>query len=565
MFAVGGTAVVVALFIAMSPKIRLGTATLSIDSDPPNAEVRIDGVGVGTTPLETDAISGEHLIRVSLPYREAYEERIEVGRGDVVKRSLVLAPTYGSLLLMSNPRGAWVELNGVRRDDVTPTRFDGLVAGMYTLRVGTDDHRPVSEEVEVRPDQTTEHVVELHLIAKGHLTITAVPEQAKITLPDLDIDYAQAMRLPLGQYRVQAELEGYGTKTVRVGVVQEQNLHRITLEKLYGRVYVEISPPDAQVLVTYAVGRDTMRVPYFEAMRVPTGEVNLRARAMGYRTQAREIRLRPEGATVKFALTKLNIAPGRTFRDPLEDGTEGPAMVVISPGSFRMGSDGDGASLGERPAHDVTITQPFAISKFEITRAQYTAYVRATGEPGKPVLVPTELARHPAVHVEFNDAEAYAEWLSGMTGERYRLPSEAEWEYVARAGSAATYFFGEDENEICRYANIADERTKERFQTWDVVACDDGHAKLAPAGNYEPNAFGVHDIYGNAAEWVSDCWHFGYEGAPADGSAWTGGFCQSRVVRGGSWDSKSDDIRSAARYAAVYSSDDRGIRLIREL
>ncbi|MEJ2130971.1 MAG: SUMF1/EgtB/PvdO family nonheme iron enzyme, partial [Gammaproteobacteria bacterium] len=205
-----------------------------------------------------------------------------------------------------------------------------------------------------------------------------------------------------------------------------------------------------------------------------------------------------------------------------------------------------------------------AVGVYEITRAQYAAFVRATGTDGAPT-VPEEEEQLPAVHVDFADAQAYVEWLSHMTGERYRLLSEAEWEYVARAQTQGAYFFGDESTEICRYANIADERTKVRFNTWYAAACDDGHSKLAPVGRFEPNPFGVYDIYGNAAEWVEDCWHLGYVDAPTDGSPWTAGPCETRVVRGGGWDARADDVRSAARYSAAYASDDRGIRVAREL
>lgn len=564
MLGAGVFVVVVALFIVMTPQVRLGTATLAIDSDPPGAEVKIDGVSAGVTPLKKRVISGEHDLRVEHPYHKPYQERIHVGRGDVIRRTLVLGATHGSLVLMSNPRGAWIELNGVRQQQPTPARFEDLIAGKYTVRVGTADHRPVSVDVEVLPDQTTERVIELQPVKKGQLTIVTDPDDASITLPDVDVGYTEAMSLPVGTYRVRVKRDGYATKTVSVVVSQEQNLDRITLDRLYGRLHVTVSPRDATVLVTYSVGRDVIKVPYSEDMRIPTGKVDVRAEAMGRRTQVKDLDLGTAGARIRFTLAKLDVEPGSTFRDPLEDGSQGPLMVVIPAGSFRMGSDAPAASQGERPVHEVTLTQPFAVSVNEITRAEYAHFVRATGRHGMPTVADEEKAL-PVVHVEYEDAVAYAQWLSDKSNEHYRLLSEAEWEYVARAGTKGTYFFGENVDDVCRYANIADARTEARFNTWHAVECDDGYAKLAPVGRFEPNPFGVHDIYGNVAEWVSDCWHFGYEGAPADGSSWISHPCDTRVVRGGAWDSRPDDIRSSARYAAAYASDDRGIRLARDL
>lgn len=558
--------VVLLAFVAMSPGIRLGTATLVIDTEPAGANVRIDGVVIGATPIETDdLLAGEHVLRVEHPYRVAYEERINPTRGEVLRRSLALAPAFGTLVLMTNPRGAWVELNGTRQETLTPTTFENIAAGNYAIRVGSAEHRAVSLEIVVPPDQTIERVVELHRVPKGHLTIVSVPHDATITLTGLEDGYEQNMRLPLGEYQVRVEREGYAGRTVRVGVVQERNLHRVELEKLYGRLHVESAPASVRLTVTYSVGREIMKLPYSNGMRIPTGVITVHARAMGHRSQAHDIRLGPRGANLTIALAKLDIEPGRTFRDPLGDEGHGPLMVVIPPGVFTMGSEASAASLQEKPIHEVSLTEPFAVSVYEITRAQYAAFARATAVPGTPVISP-EQAQLPAVYVEFAEAEAYAEWLSDMTRERYRLLSESEWEYVARAGSRDVYFFGDDASEICRYANIADEQTKALFNTWQAARCDDGHAKLAAVGKFEPNAFGVHDILGNAAEWVRDCWHFDYDGAPVDGSAWIKpGACETRVVRGGSWDSRPVDIRSAARYSAANSWDDRGIRLAREL
>lgn len=564
--AAGVLGVVLLSFVAMSPSVRLGTATLVIETEPVGANVRIDGAVIGATPIETDdLLAGEHILRIEHPYRVAYEERISPIRGDVLRRSLTLAPAFGTLVLMTNPRGAWVELNGTRQEAVTPTTFENIAAGNHAIRVGSAEHRPVSLEIEVLPDKSVERVVELHRVLKGHLTIVSVPDDATITLTGLEDGYEDNMRLPLGEYQVRVEREGYASTTLRVGIVQQRNLHRVELEKLYGRLHVESAPANAQLTVTYSVGREIMKLPYSNGMRIPTGVITVHARAMGHRSQAHDIRLGPQGANLKITLTRLDIEPGRTFRDPLRDEGHGPLMVVIGSGTFTMGSEASSASLQERPMHEVSLTEPFAVSVYEITRAQYAAFVRATGVPDTPVVSP-EQAQLPAVYVEFAEAEAYAEWLSDMTRERYRLLSEAEWEYVARAGSRDVYFFGDDASEICRYANIADEQTAALFNIWRSAECDDGHAKLAPVGKFEPNAFGVHDILGNAAEWVRDCWHFGYDGAPVDGSAWIKpGACETRVVRGGSWDSRPDDIRSAARYSAADPFGDRGIRVAREL
>ena len=140
---------------------------------------------------------------------------------------------------------------------------------------------------------------------------------------------------------------------------------------------------------------------------------------------------------------------------------------------------------------------------------------------------------HPAVCVSWNDAEAFIQWLGAQTGKAFRLPTEAEWEYAARAGSTTKYHFGNSESQLCRYANHADTSTD---LDWRNKSCSDGVGKrTATVGRYQPNAFGLYDMHGNVYEWVQDCWNDSYVGAPTDGRAWTSGDCSQRVIRGGSW------------------------------
>lgn len=150
--------------------------------------------------------------------------------------------------------------------------------------------------------------------------------------------------------------------------------------------------------------------------------------------------------------------------------------------------------------------------------------------------------------MSWEEARAYLAWLSQETGERYRLLSEAEWEYVARAGTETAWYWGEGGSQ-CDYANGADSTALRMNWHQSVAACADGYAGVAPVGMFAPNAFGVHDVLGNASEWTQDCWNPLYEGAPRDGGTWEQGQCDVRVVRGGGWGSGPNQIRSAARFA----------------
>ena len=252
-----------------------------------------------------------------------------------------------------------------------------------------------------------------------------------------------------------------------------------------------------------------------------------------------------------------------------------PEMVVIPAGPFQMGSDPreENSQIAERPQHPVTV-EIFALGRYEVTREEYSAFVAATqrtmsGEctalmyNGVDIIVNDSVSwrdpgfgqggGHPVVCVSWEDAQAYARWLSEQTGQDYRLPSEAEWEYAARAGTTTAYSWGNDIDEICGYANGMDTSMAAAYPVdglgVDMAAkCSDGAVWTVPVGLYVPNDFGLYDMHGNVWEWVQDCWHESYRRAPSDGTAWTsGGDCSLRVLRGGSWYYNPRYLRSANR------------------
>ena len=258
----------------------------------------------------------------------------------------------------------------------------------------------------------------------------------------------------------------------------------------------------------------------------------------------------PAVAAVAQSLAGDAPQPGESFADPLSSGGQGPEMVVVPAGSFSMGCvSGLDCYDDEKPVREVTISQPFAVSKYEITFEDYDRF-------SAPDAVDDEgwgRGRLPVMKVSWNDASDYVAWLSVQTGESYRLLSEAEWEYVARAGSATKYSWG---NSIgSNRANCYGCGSQ-----WD-------YEQTAPAGSFQPNAFGLYDVHGNVYEWVEDCWNGSYEGAPADGSAWTSGDCERRVVRGGAWDDFPDDLRIALRVGTPADRSDGyyGFRVARTL
>jgi formylglycine-generating enzyme required for sulfatase activity len=256
---------------------------------------------------------------------------------------------------------------------------------------------------------------------------------------------------------------------------------------------------------------------------------------------------------------------GQSFRDG-----DGPEMVVIPPGSFTMGSPASeaGRENDEGPQRTVQVREALAVGKFHVTVGEYRRFAEATGrgapacnfwDGSKWVLEPSrtwrspgfaQSDRHPVVCVSWEDAQAYARWLSQRTGRGYRLLTEAEWEYVARAGTRTSRWWGDGEAGQCNAANGADASGKRAFGWGDGPAtCDDGHAATSPVGSFRPNGFGLFDMAGNAWQWVEDCWKDNYQGSPTDSlvALVSGGDCGRRVLRGGSWISFPRLLRSADR------------------
>jgi formylglycine-generating enzyme required for sulfatase activity len=267
-------------------------------------------------------------------------------------------------------------------------------------------------------------------------------------------------------------------------------------------------------------------------------------------------------ARVAEAQTPPNApAPGTTFRDC----SECPEMVVVPAGKFMMGSE---ESDDEKPVHEVVIAKPFAVGKFEVTFDEYDACVAGGGcvqdvcLQGIPCVKHTKphdsgwgRGRRPAINIAYIWIPGYLEWLSQKTGKHYRLLTEAEWEYAARAGTTTKNAFGDA---------IGHDQANFSYG-------QQGKGRTVEVGSYKPNAWGLYDMHGNVWEWVEDCYEASYDfngkKAPADGSASTYPGCPTRVARGGSWDYEGSDIRSAIRYAVkpLFATDEIGFRVARSL
>ena len=278
----------------------------------------------------------------------------------------------------------------------------------------------------------------------------------------------------------------------------------------------------------------------------------------------------PVSVPVQVAPAPVSATPAPTVANPLtpeqeralrpkdtfKECTNCPEMVVLPPGSYTMGSPPSerGRWDSESPQHIVTIAKPFAVGKFDVTFVEWAACVAGGGCDGyKPLDEGWGRGGRPVINVTWYDAKAYVTWLVKTTGKTYRLLSESEWEYAARAGTTTAYYWGDNigtNNANCESCG----------SQWD-------NQQTAPVGSFSPNQFGLYDMAGNVDQWLEDCYNATYDGAPADGSAWISGDCTVRIVRGGYLYSEPSAIRSACRgrLPLIAQGNELGFRVGRTL
>jgi formylglycine-generating enzyme required for sulfatase activity/class 3 adenylate cyclase len=300
----------------------------------------------------------------------------------------------------------------------------------------------------------------------------------------------------------------------------------------------------------------------------------------------------PNSRYAEYVRHRLNALRSHPSITKFRDCAECPEMVMIPAGSFTMGASQSevdrysfpsGMSL---PLHPVRITRQFALGEFLVTRRQYATFAEETGRGGSGCLATTpdtpllkfDVARswrdpgfaqaddHPVVCVGWDDAIAYVSWLSKKTGQSYRLPTEAEWEYAARAGGVTGRYFGDAP--ICEFANVRDRSKRLLYSAGQFFnECDGGFSNTSPVGSFPPNGFGLYDMIGNVWEWVEDCWKFSYAEAPSDGVAREAEPCQARVRRGASWNTTERYGYTVATRAATIPEVRRetdGFRIARD-
>lgn len=317
------------------------------------------------------------------------------------------------------------------------------------------------------------------------------------------------------------------------------------------------APPRAAFTVDAEPARARIRVlnireKYRPGMLLKPGSYHIEVTHAGYKPVKKWVRMRKKPLTVSISLRRQHI-PGTSFFNQWGSGEKGPEMQVLPAGDFTMGN---ARQADAAPPHRVTFSEPFAISKFEVTFADYKKFALDTGTP-LPEDKQWGQGSRPVINVSWHQARAYAAWLSEKTGRTYRLPSEAEWEYAARSGTSTAFWWGDASAE-----GRANCRRGCRSQFTGLFS-----ARTAPVGSYQPNQFGVYDTAGNVAEWVADCYQNHYLNAPGNGAAVDRDGCESRVIRGGSIKDNSRRLHAYLRTASAAQTraEDVGFRVVVEL
>jgi formylglycine-generating enzyme required for sulfatase activity len=309
------------------------------------------------------------------------------------------------------------------------------------------------------------------------------------------------------------------------------------------------------VAIIWFVIRTSSEAPVLQPSPPGSRWLDQATESAGNRSEASKGFSTPSGIPETSQSSTVAGASTKGFRDRLKSGGEGPEMVPVAAASFRMGDVQDARDKSAQPVRLVRIQKPLAIGRYEVTFEDYDKFAQATGRQ-----LPNDggggRGRQPVINFTWEDAVEYGNWLSTQTGKRYRLPTEAEWEYAARGGEETTFWWGNQMKS--GMANCVGCGSQ-----WD-------NKVTAPVGSFPPNPFGLFDTAGNVWEWVEDCDHDDYKGAPTDGSAWKkdgGGNCYLRVFRGGAWNYGAKGLRSSFRGRGDpgLRSASIGFRLVREI
>ncbi|WP_049781042.1 bifunctional serine/threonine-protein kinase/formylglycine-generating enzyme family protein [Hahella chejuensis] len=354
--------------------------------------------------------------------------------------------------------------------------------------------------------------------------VVTEPVGATVTFAGEEGAYTPGASLPEGDYEVEVTAKGFWPKTFTLNHSADHRSHYVSLKPAKTAFTVDVTPADAKIRIL------NIQPKYEEGIPLDPGRYLLEVSAPGYEKLTRWTEISGEQFTEQVFLVE---------KDALE--SLNIAFVDIPGGKYRMGFDDGGVLWGGDPGQEVTLA-PFKIMAYEVTFEQWDACVADGGCTNKADDRGWGRGRNPVISVSWNDAEEFAAWLSVKTGRSFQLPTEAQWEYAARAGSRKRFSWGDQISH--KFANYGKDDC-----CGGLVNGADKWQFTSPVGSFPANQWGVHDMHGNVWEWVQDCWSESMKGVPADGSARTAGDCRRRVLRGGSWYSPPKSMQLVSRDA----------------
>jgi formylglycine-generating enzyme len=558
-------------------KIDRGSGAFRVLSTPPGAEIILDGKPVGQTPYLIEKIpAGLHRLKVEKRYYIPISDGITVIKDIVTKREYSLKDGEGRITVMSSPSDATVILDGKTIKEKTPTTLGFIKAGKHKLELASAPCATGSLELDLTHNQT----VQVDLILDGidntkyegeclsKTQIFAREEKKRLKAEKIQEEKEEKLRIEAAAKKVEEDRhKQLRAKRLLLGIEQE-----LAASKINSQEWLDVLAKYKEVKSLDPENRDAKRglrkigEQFVQLSDTAIGRADW-TKAEEYLERAAE--LIPGLQAIVAARSRLDLSrkeeAERTPRSAFEwqDPDTGLEFVWVNGGCFEMGSDS--GSSDESPLHEVCV-EGFWMGRYEVTNRQYRQF-KPKHDSKSVGGYSLNGDQRPVVYVSWEDVQKYASWLSQKGNGTFRLPTEAEWEYAARAGSKARYFWGESESETCKYGNVLNPSTKSEFGwSWESFLCEDDYIATAPVGQFNINRFGLYDMVGNVCEWVLDWYDEKYYSNTPRNSP-TGpaqGFF--RGSRGGCWNNGPANVSSADRrnYLPDYRMDYLGFRLIRQ-
>jgi formylglycine-generating enzyme required for sulfatase activity len=553
---------------------RKGPApALRITSEPDGATVFVDGGNAGASPLDIAKLAaGTHDVVLKKDRYKEYTDKVFIQEGTPRELDVRLVPEpFGDLKVTSEPSEATVFVDGVSKG-TTPLTLTRLPAGTRSVKVSKKGFDDWTQEMKVEPLGDHDLMARLKSIY-GVLEVKTDPSGASVVFDGKKQSGTTPLvldRVERGSHALRFTLADYETKDVKTGVKGEEvSKVAVDLVPKFGFLSVTSEPGKAKV----SLAGKSLGITPLSRLKVPKGSNRLEI-VKGDQGWSGTVTVGPgeevrisrklETEKIEVALKSKGPQAGDAWRDPVT----GMEFVWVPGGSFMMGSPSgeQGRDDDEGPVHRVEL-DGFWMGKYEVTNAEYRMF-RSSHSSGNYKGKDLDGKKQPVANVSWEDAQAFVTWLNDRTGGRYMyaLPAEAQWEYAARGGSTTSRYWGNDSDDACAYANVADRTVKRSFSSWTGIHdCDDGYAVSSPVGSFRPNGFGLYDMLGNVREWCQDrydknAYSFHARKNPIYAR---GGFL--RVVRGGSWIALPRCVRSAFRgwYGPGDTYNLLGFRLLR--